>query len=537
MARAGSTWWNLTGGKPSGWPSTWPGPEISCWWRGRGTRRTRLSVRRGLSLTTGLCSGNTGLERSPWIRGSLSLFDGLVEDSVGLPSLDGKALRVTLDSREVGPGSLFIGVKGEKRDGSDFALEALERGADGVVVSPSRWEEVREAALASGKAALLAGDTTKFLGDLSARKGEREGLLKVGITGSAGKTTVKEMTYAVLSVSRKGYRSPGNFNNLIGLPLTLLSLNDDDQFLVAEMGTNVPGEIERLTEILRPSVGLITNVGPAHLEGLGDVEAVAREKGKLFEGVGEEGTVVVNADDERVLKLGEAAPGRKIFFGEKGRDVSGRLVSMKEDGMTVSLRYGGEEVEVHLPVAGVQYFAALLAAAGVAFSIGLPAEDVVRGASSFQPPEGRFRVEELDNGVVLVDDSYNANPLSFRKGFETLSLLFPGKPKVLVMGDMLELGEFSPRAHEEVGEEAASLSPEFAVVTGEMAAFFAKGLRRGGVPEESIVQVSTAEDAARAVLDKSGPGSVVYVKASRRVGLDKVCSALREKAFQGRSGE
>lgn len=490
-----------------------------------------------MSLMTGKCSENLLQDRTPAFTVEAEHLESISLEGVNLGLLDGREVPVTLDSREVKEGCLFIGIRGEKRDGSEFALEALEKGASGVVVCSSVWNRVKGEAVKLSRTAVLAEDTTFFLGEIARKKGKELNFLKIGITGSAGKTTTKELTYSVLSEWRKGFRSPGNFNNLIGLPLTILSCRHEDAFLVAEMGTNIPGEIERLTEILSPHVGLITNVGVAHLEGLGTVEDVMKEKGKLFEGLGDGGIAVVNEDDPRVVSASEGIPARKVYYGMNGRDVAGKVVKTSESGMSVVLRYGDELVEVFLPVTGIQFYRALLAAAAIAYALEFPPEIISEGAGRFSPPEGRFRVEYLQGDVCLIDDSYNANPVSFEAGFETLKALFGDREKVLVMGDMLELGDAAADAHRDVGKMAASLEPCRVILAGEMAELIKEGLVSGGVDEQIVMVCGDSDEAAKRLLDMPLAGKVVFVKASRKVGLDKVVESLRMRpSCQGGGG-
>jgi UDP-N-acetylmuramoyl-tripeptide--D-alanyl-D-alanine ligase len=427
--------------------------------------------------------------------------------------------RVSIDSRALAPGELFVGLAGQRADGGAYAAQALAAGAWGVLVAA---EHARVVAETPGGGAILAhGDPLAALQTL-ARAWRRElrvrGAQVVAITGSTGKTSTKDILAALLSARLRVAASPENLNTEIGLPLALLGAPADTEVLVAELAMRGPGQIAQLTAIAEPDVGVIVNVGPAHLELLGTLEAIAAAKAELIAGLAAGASVVVPAGEP--LLAGHLREDlRTITFGEGG-DV--RLVEQREDG-SVLIAHGGDEIELRPSFTQAHNLRNLLAAVAAARALGY----TPRGRVDVRFSAMRGQRESLPGEVVLVVDCYNANPMSMRAAIDDLAQTAPAR-RVAVLGDMLELGPEAPRLHREIGEHAGARGVELLVTVGPLA----------GEMRSTFAGESYAAPDARAAGELVGgllrDGDTVLVKGSRGVGLERVLESLRGEARRAR---
>ena len=425
---------------------------------------------------------------------------------------------VSTDSRNIEPGSLFIALRGERFDGHDYLGQAVKNGAaaclseDVVKGLPVPVVRVR--------------NTLDALGDIAAAwRLQLQGPL-VAITGSAGKTTTKEMLAGIFDSLGPGLKTAGNFNNLIGLPLTLLRLVPEHQWAVIEMGTSALGEIERLTAIAQPTIGIITNVGAAHLETLHGLDGVARAKGELFAGL-QGGVAVINLDDPRVAKLPIANGVKKRTYGlSADADVRADNISENDGRPSFELVFAGRRRQVELNVPGCHNIANALAAAAAAIELSVPLDTIAAALSAFRAVAGRMNLIDLADGSLLLDDCYNSNPLSAAAGLDALATLKGEGRRVAVLGDMLELGETAEEMHRELGEKAAQVADLLIAVGG-----FAETLRRGaigaGLNEENVIALTDARAAADYVMKHRQQSDRILVKGSRGVKLEQVVEALR----------
>jgi len=438
---------------------------------------------------------------------------------------------VTTDSREVEDGSLFIALPGSRTDGTEFVPEAFARGALAAVVAEERAAKVSPELLAA-RPVFVVRNPVEALGDLArAHRMRHRGIPLVGITGSSGKTSTKELLVALLSRGRKVLGNPGNRNNLIGMPLALLALSDRDDVAVLEMGTNRPGEVGRLASIALPDIGIVTNIGPAHLEGLGNLEGVSREKGDLFRALGESGTAIVNATDLRVVREAGRCRAAKVFYGVALSEFSGRILSMTDVGMRIAVRTPSGEFSSDLPVTGEHNLANALAAAAAAYTLGLRPREMENGFASADPGRGRFRTIPLRGGGLLLDDSYNANPASMEAAIRSLESLRKGRRVVAVLGSMLELGAASPASHFRIGHLVAGAEVDRLITHGEEAEAIARGAVEGGMDPSHVTHAPDRERLVDTVLSALREGDLVLVKASRGVRLDELAEAIgRERA-------
>jgi len=432
----------------------------------------------------------------------------------------GTVTGISTDSRTLEPGELFVPLRGERFDGHDFLTLAVRRGAAACL---------SEDVIAGFPVPVIqVADTMTALGDLAAARRREFAGPVVAVTGSSGKTTTKEMLAAILGQQAPGLKTEGNFNNLIGLPLTLFRLEPGQSWAVLEMGMSARGEIARLAEIARPDVGIITNVGPAHLETLHGLDGVARAKGELFVALRAGGTAVINADDERVARLPVANGVRRLLYGASAA-AEVRAEAIVAAGAAVSFRLllPGGAWPVLLQVAGRHNVENALAAAAAALALGTPATTIVRGLEAFRPVRGRMEVVNLAAGVVLLEDSYNANPLSMRAALTALDEMGGSGRRIAVLGDMLELGSSAAELHRQVGAAAAAHC-DLLFLLGEMASETAAGARQGGMPAAGVQIVASHAEAAARLRALLRPGDRVLVKGSRGMQMEKVSAALRE---------
>jgi len=425
---------------------------------------------------------------------------------------------ISTDSRNMTPGALFVPLRGERFDGHDYLSQAVKNGAAACLS-----EEVIEGLSVP---VVRVANTLRALGDLAAAwRLQLRGPL-VAVTGSAGKTTTKEMLATILEQVGPGLKTAGNFNNLIGLPLTLFRLTSEHQWTVLEMGTSALGEIERLTEIAAPTVGIITNIGPAHLETLHGLDGVSRAKGELFAGL-HGGTAIINLDDPRVASLPVANGVSKFTYGlAAAAQVRAEAIGATTDAVSFDLLFREERVPVRLRVPGQHNVSNALAAAAAALVLETPLDKIVAGLEKFVPIQGRMNFFPLPCGGVLLDDSYNANPLSVAAALSALAGLKGQGRRVAVLGDMLELGDEAAQLHQQIGTQAAAVA-DLLIAVGNFAAEICRGAAAGGLTAEQLVMVADAEQAVEYLHANQRSGDRILIKGSRGVKLDRVADALR----------
>lgn len=443
---------------------------------------------------------------------------------------------LTTDSRALQPGNLFIPLVGEKFDGHDFIGDAVRAGASGVLVQRDREGKLGRAA--ETVAVIVVEDTLRALGDIARFWRKLFPIPVIAVTGSSGKTTTKEMIGHILGLGRKVHKNQGNFNNLVGLPLTLFGMNGSHEAAVLEMGTNRRGEIGRLTEIAAPDVGVITNIGPAHLKGFGSLDAVREEKGDLFRVMGNNGIAVINGDDENVGLLAKRWDGERITFGFDGRAFvrAEGITPEGPQGISFLLRVGELKGNVSLATVGEHNVRNALAAAAASWAVGTDFETLRRGLQAFRPVPGRMAVRRLKNGAFLIDDSYNANPASVKEALKTLRDQQGKHRSIAVLGDMLELGEAAADLHEEIGRAVADSGVDTLFVKGAYARAVASGAASRGLKEERIVLNGATEEISAWLKARLGPQDWVLVKGSRGMKMDEVVEAvIRDVGLSGDS--
>lgn len=421
---------------------------------------------------------------------------------------------VGTDTRTLPEGALFVAIKGERFDGNEYVMAAAERGAVGALVS-----RLRDLPLPQ----IEVDDTRRAFGAMARAWRENFEIPVIAVTGSAGKTTVKELIASILGESRKACVTEGNLNNEIGVPLSLMRLEDSDQAMVVELGANHAGEIANLGSLVEPTIAVITNAGAAHLEGFGSVAGVAAAKGELLDCLPQDGVAVLNADDEFFDDWRRRAGGRVVLtFGFSEKANYRVIADVETNGGWSSFAIGtpdGQQIEVRLALLGRANLANALAAAAAASAAGASADEIRRGLERVRPIRGRMRKLPGKGGAALIDDSYNANPSAARAALDFLAGL--SGQRILVLGDMLELGDEASRLHREIGEYALGRCDEL-VAIGDLAAEAAEAFGVRGSKHAGI------DAAANAVRERLAPDVTVLIKASRSMGLEDLVSVLAE---------
>jgi len=438
-------------------------------------------------------------------------------------ALSGKDLMVrgvATDTRQAMPGALFVALKGDNFDGHDFVEKAKEAGAVALLVAKPVASELPQ---------VVVADTLLALGDLASHARAQQRARVVGITGSNGKTTVKTLVASILSLHGKTHVNAGNYNNEIGLPLSLLAMPDDTQYAVLEMGAGKPGDIDYLAAIARPEIGLVNNIGPAHLERMGSLEGVAETKGALYASLPAHGVAVINADETfATLFTSINRAGRTIRYGlDQPADVGAEIRKLGAESR-FTLRTPVGDAEVALPLAGRHNVANALAAASIALALDVPLATIKQGLETAPAVKGRLARHAMPGGWTLIDDSYNANPASTAAAIATL-VQEPAEAW-LVLGDMRELGAQARELHAQIGALAKKSGIAWLYTVGELsraaAAAFGEGAQHFP-DQESLTRALTADVHA---------GVNVLVKGSRGSAMDRIVRALLEATGSNGNG-
>lgn len=437
---------------------------------------------------------------------------------------------ISIDSRSISMDKLFVAIKGDTHDGHSFTGDVIERGVSGLLIDRTKTHTLPGKEPTDGIVCVTVNDTIKALGDLAAFHRKRSRAAVVAITGSNGKTSTRKMTAEVVSRRFSTLSTYGNLNNHIGLPLTLLNLSVDHKWAVLELGMNHPGEIKRLGEICSPDIGVITNIGPAHLEGLGSLDAVMHAKGELLEEIKPDGTAVLNADDPRLVHLAHYTSRKVLFFG-RSKNARIRALSVKgtETGLCFALALPEERITVDLKTRAVFMISNALAAAAVGYLLGLTAGEIKDGLEEFKPVTGRMNILKTGRGITIIDDTYNANPDSMKAAINTLRSLKGNHTGMLVAGDMLELGEHAESMHRNIGRIAAGSDIAKLYVSGEFARIVAAGAMDENMDPGNIF-TGTKEEILEDIKYRLRPGDWVLVKGSRGMTMETIVQDLLDWA-------
>ncbi len=436
---------------------------------------------------------------------------------------------VSTDTRSIKKGDLFLALSGANFDGAEFAREAYDKGA-GCIIVDTPLEEKLDIPV------VLVEDSQQALGDLAAfRRSAMANLKVVGITGSSGKTTVKEMCGVILSQEYNILKTEGNFNNLIGMPLSLLPVTDDHDLAILEMGMNREGEIGRMTEIADPDIACIVNIQAAHLAGLGSIEGVARAKAELFKGCKSWSVLCINYDDKLVRALSRKMHQDMVLFG-RHRAAYVRATHVKnkgEKGMAFTLHVGTERLRISMKVMGEHNVANGLAASAISCAAGLSIEQIARGLEAFEPYDKRMQLENI-GGLKIINDCYNANPASMMAAFDAVQAMKGSHKTIAILGDMLELGDTSEKAHRRLGEMVACKGFDHLIVFGDYAKIVTQGAMDGSMTLRQVHRLKDKDMILQTIFEcleeKSfGRGDYFLVKGSRGMCMEKIVDGLRKE--------
>ncbi len=436
--------------------------------------------------------------------------------------------KISIDSRDISSDDVFVAIVGDVHDGHVFANDVVQRGVCGLIVSREKATQLPITEWQAQNIACVAvSDTTRALGDLAAFHRLRTNVPVAAITGSNGKTTTRQMTAQVVAQKYKTLATIGNYNNQIGTPLTLLRLTSEYEQAVVEIGTNSPGEIARLAQICAPDIGVVTNVGPAHLEGLGSMDGVMREKEQLIKHLHAGGTAVLNADDRRVYQMAKRTDKAVLLFGfSKNAAIRASAVNEKSGGISFQLHLPDADLTVDLSVPGHFMVLNALAAAAVGNLLKVSAEEIKTGLERFQPVWGRMDIFQTANGIHIIDDTYNANPESMKAAITTLRTLRRNNRSLFVAGDMLELGDQAESLHKQVGTWAAAASIDKLLITGA----FANAVVAGAINAEmrsADIFTGTREEILELLKQSLKPGDWILIKGSRGARMETIVKGLK----------
>ena len=452
-----------------------------------------------------------------------------VKGQVRAGSPDGLVTGISTDSRTAGEGDLFFPLKGERFDAHDFIPQALKQGCRSFVVS--RKDSLDILKEAEGANVIEAADTTRALQDLSSYYLDMLGIRKIAVTGSTGKTTTRDMIKCILGTKYKTYSNEGNFNNHIGVPLTILSIDEDAEMGVFEMGMDKFGEIHALVDIVRPDTGVITNIGVSHIENLGSREGIFKAKMEITDYFNEKNTLVVYEDDEYLNRDRIDGNYRLITAGRNGRCdfIVSHLEDRGIDGIRFMLEHDEEAQMFELPVPGAHnaYNAAVAAAA--ASLEGITLKEAEQALRNLELTDKRLTVRTND-GIKVIDDTYNASPSSMKSALDALAST-NGIRRVAILGDMFELGEDSPRFHREVGQHAAGCGLDLLITVGELSANIRDGALET-MDENKVMHFEKKEDFMKEMNNIIDRGDVILVKGSNGMGMFDIVDLIMERQEQ-----
>jgi UDP-N-acetylmuramoyl-tripeptide--D-alanyl-D-alanine ligase len=443
-------------------------------------------------------------------------------------SYDTSFTGISIDSRTTSHGDLFIAIVGTNHDGHRHAVDGITIGQKGVIINGDTEVDLpHEKWRKEGFLCITVENTIQALGNLAAYNLKRAGLPVVAITGSNGKTSTRRMTQAVMQQKFCVLSPHGNLNNEIGLPLTLLECCYDHTLAVLELGMNHFGEIKRLAQICKPDIGVITNVGPAHLEGVGSIEGVAQAKGELLEHIKPNGTVVLNADDIHLRRLVAHCDHKILLFGfSKTADVGAENIYYGRLDTSFTLRLPQTRIGVTLHAPGQFMVANALAAAASGYLMGLLPEQIRTGLESYRSQKGRLDISVTSLGINLIDDTYNANPASMTAVLELLSQIKGSKRGIFICGDMFELGQQAESLHQNIGITAAKTGVDRIYAAGQFAPSIAVGAKKEGIQSERIF-IGTKAEIISALTTQLQPDDWVLVKGSRKMAMETISEAIK----------
>ena len=438
---------------------------------------------------------------------------------------------VSINSREIGKKDLFVAIKGANHDGHNFINDLINSGIKGVIIDEDNKDKFPiDSWSKNGVTCIAVKNTVKALGDLAHSQRIEAGVKVIAITGSNGKTSTRAITSSVLKQRFVTHSTSGNFNNEIGLPLTLLKLSYKHEWAVVELGMNAPGEIERLGKICQPDIGIITNVGTAHLEGLGTIENIARAKAEILSTININGTAIVNTSIPLLSELTKNIKADIIIFGDSNEaQIKASSITLNGDSVSFRLEMKGSSTPITMKTAGVFMVSNALAAATAGMVTGLSMDEIKKGLEDFTPVKGRINIIKTSKGINLIDDTYNANPESMMAAITTLKKLAGKNRSFFIAGDMLELGESTVMLHEKIGSFSAETGIGELYVTGENAKHVSNGALNYGM-RSAYIFMGTKKEIINNLSQKLSKGDWILIKGSRSMAMEEIVKELTKGA-------
>jgi UDP-N-acetylmuramoyl-tripeptide--D-alanyl-D-alanine ligase len=454
-------------------------------------------------------------------------IESAVKGTVARGSRDAVFTGVSIDSRTVAPGEIFFAIRGPRMDGHRFIADASARGALGAVAAD---DYVPSGELPEGFVVIKVKDTHEALKTLARSVRAAWKGASAAVTGSVGKTTTREFAYQLISTRFRAYQTPGNYNNLFGLPLALFGLNPEHEIGIFEMGMSTAGEIDEMCRIALPETGILTNVAPAHLEFFASLEQIAEAKGELVDGLAPDGTLIYNADDPLVVKLAGRFGGKKISFGQsENADIRADDIEIRSLGETrFRLSCGGATFDAALPFAGKHYVMNALPGVAFALSLGMVPEEIISALGQLRQAKMRGRILRFSEGVAVIDDSYNSSPRALQVMIETLAAVPGFSRRILFAGEMLELGPDAPGLHFECGEFAAKRGIDVVVGVAGNAGEIVRAAKETGKGKVTARFFETSEEAAKFAVENIQPGDLALIKGSRGVRMENIISIINK---------
>lgn len=444
-------------------------------------------------------------------------------------NLEDEIRQISIDSRTVNSGELFFAIKGDRFDGHDFVKDALRAEAVGAVVDNEQVERYNN--VDSDVVIIGVEDTTQALQDLAEYYRSLFDIPVIGVTGSTGKTTTKDLVASVLETKLKTLKTEGNYNNEFGLPLTLFRLDSTYEAVVVELAMRGLGDIETLCQIAQPQIGVVTNVGLTHLECLGSQENIAKAKSELVENLPSTGTAVLNGDDKYVRQMAAKTEAEILYYGRKnGNDLqASRIDNLGEAGLKFRVRRQLEKFAINLPLAGEYNVYNALAAVGVGLKIGLNIMEIQQGLAQPDLTGMRGEIKELKDNITLINDAYNANPTSMEAGLDLLVDIGTDEGRLIaVLGDMLELGSAAEEAHRRIGKKVITNKVDYLLTVGDLASLIGQEAKKLGMDNSRVLICDDNQEINQQLLQLIKPDDTILLKGSRGMKLEEVEEVLLE---------
>ena len=434
----------------------------------------------------------------------------------------------SIDTRSLKDGDVYIGIKGENFDGNSLYKEAFEKGAKLCILNQEMKEKIEKEDQEKDKTILFVEDTIQALGKIAEYKRSLYSIPVVAITGSVGKTSTKDMIGSVIAQKYKVHKTQGNYNNAIGLPLTILGLKDEE-VLVVEMGMNHFGEIDYLTNIAKPTIAVITNIGTSHIGNLGSRENILKAKLEILNGLQDKGTIIINQDNDLLQKWAkEDGKYHKLTYGiEEKSDVMAEDIKIQETESKFKIKEANKTYEIEVPISGKHFIYNSLSAIAVGKILEIPMEQIIKGIKDFKLTNKRMDIQTIEEEITVINDSYNASYDSMKASLEYMHKL-AGKRKIAILGDMLELGKFAKQLHQKVGEEVVKNEVDLLITVGPLAHYIAEEAIEKGMKEQEVIEFLTNKEVVFYLKQNMKKGDIILLKASNALNFTQILEELKK---------